>query len=62
MMAKKFEAIQLRTYDTKRLPSCYFATKRDMSIPSLRSATPATKKDSYGTFKSGRILAVRNYK
>jgi hypothetical protein len=60
-MVEKSEAVTIRMYKAKKLPSCYFASKKDMTIPSLRSAKPAMKKDRNGCFKSGRILAVRYY-
>jgi len=60
-MVEKSEAIQIRMHNMKKLPSSYFASKKDLSIPSYRSAKPATKKDEHGTFKSGRIVAVRYY-
>jgi hypothetical protein len=60
-MVEKSEVVQMRVQNMKKLPSSYFASKKDLSIPSYRSAKPAMKKDEHGTFKSGRIVAVRYY-
>lgn len=58
---KKSETLEMRVFKAKKLPSIYFATKSDMQNPNYRSAKPGRVKDSHGTYKSGRILAVRNY-
>jgi hypothetical protein len=57
----KSEAIQVRFYKAKKLPSAYFATEKELDIPALRIAKPSAYKNRYGTYKSGKILSVRYY-
>lgn len=52
MKIEKFKIVQAKSSfnPNKKLPSVYFATKKDLANPELRSAKPTTK---------SKILSVR---
>jgi hypothetical protein len=56
MTQKLFE---VKAYGKEKIPYSYYATKEDVENKSLRTARPSTRKNKYGHYQHGRIVAVR---
>jgi hypothetical protein len=50
---------EVRAYGKEKIPHGYYATPDELENKELRKANPATKKNRYGHYQSGRITAVR---
>lgn len=57
MKAQKL--FEVRAYGKGKIPYSYYATPDEIQNKDLRKAKPATKKNKYGYYQSGRITALR---
>ena len=52
-------SFEMRAFAKDKLPPMYFASADKLKNKFLRTAIPATQKNTNGHYKSGRIVAVR---
>jgi len=56
---KSQKLFEVRAYGKEKIPYSYYATPDEVQNKELRKCTPASKKNKYGYYQSGRITAVR---